>query len=73
MTPRFSLSTHTFREQAPIPGTSGEFSRIIMQIALGGKLIAQDLRKAGLSQFLGSTGLMNVQGEEVQKLDERAN
>lgn len=73
MTPRFSLSTHTFREQAPIPGTSGEFSRIIMQIALGGKLIAQDLRKSGLSQFLGLTGLINVQGEEVQKLDERAN
>ena len=73
MIPRLSLPIHTFREQAPIPGTTGEFSRIITQIALGGKLIARDLRKAGLSQFLGSTGLINVQGEEVQKLDERAN
>jgi fructose-1,6-bisphosphatase I len=56
-----------------IPGATGEFSRIMIQIALGGKLIARDLRKSGLSQFLGSTGLINVQGEEVQKLDERAN
>ena len=73
MTPSRSLPTHTFREQLSIPGATGEFSRIMIQIALGGKLIARDLRKAGLSQFLGSTGLINVQGEEVQKLDERAN
>ena len=53
MTPRLSLSTHTFREQAPIPGTSGEFSRIIMQIALGGKLIAQDLRKVRIESVSG--------------------
>lgn len=73
MTPRFSLPTHTFREQGDYPGATGEFSRIMIQIALGGKLIARDLRKAGLSRLLGSTGSINVQGEEVQKLDERAN
>jgi fructose-1,6-bisphosphatase I len=73
MTPRLSLPTHTFREQMSIPGATGEFSRIMIQIALGGKLIARDLRKAGLSHFLGSTGVINVQGEVMQKLDERAN
>jgi fructose-1,6-bisphosphatase I len=73
MTSRLSLPAHTFGEQASIPGASGEFSRIMIQIALGGKLIARDLRKAGLNHFLGSTGLINVQGEEVQKLDEQAN
>ena len=73
MTSRLSLPTHLFREQEAVPGATGEFSRIMIQIALGGKLIARDLRKAGLNQWLGSTGLTNVQGEEVQKLDERAN
>ncbi len=73
MTVGIPLSTYTFQEQMAHAGTSGEFSRIMIQLALAGKLIARDLRKAGLSQFLGSTGSINVQGEEVQKLDERAN
>ena len=67
------LSTYTFQEQLALGAASGEFSRIMIQMALAGKLIAKDLRKAGLSQLLGSTGSVNVQGEEVQKLDERAN
>ena len=73
MTPRLSLPTHAFLEQISISGATGEFSRIMIQIALGGKLIARELRKAGLSHYRGSTGTFNVQGEEVQKLDERAN
>ena len=73
MTPRLSLSSHIYREQASIAGANGEFSLIMMRIALGGKLIARDLRSAGLSQFMGSAGSVNVQGEEVQKFDERAN
>ena len=67
------LSTFTFREQMAHAGSSGEFSRIMIQLALAGKLIARELRKAGFNQMLGSTGALNVQGEEVQKLDERAN
>lgn len=38
-----------------------------------GKLIARDLRKAGLGNWLGTTGERNVQGEEVHQLDQRAN
>jgi fructose-1,6-bisphosphatase I len=73
MTLRPSLFSHTVREHVSDAEDSGEFSRMMMQIALGGKLIARDLRSAGLSQFMGSTGSVNVQGEEVQKLDKRAN
>jgi fructose-1,6-bisphosphatase I len=73
MTLRPSLFSYTVREQVSDAENSGEFSRMMMQIALGGKLIARDLRSAGLSQFMGSTGSVNVQGEEVQKFDERAN
>lgn len=73
MTLRPSLFSHAIREQVSGAEDSGEFSRLMVQIALGGKLIARDLRSAGLSQFMGSTGSVNVQGEEVQKLDKRAN
>jgi fructose-1,6-bisphosphatase I len=73
MTLRPSLFSYTVREQVSDAENSGEFSRMMMQIALAGKLIARDLRSAGLSQFMGSTGSVNVQGEEVQKFDERAN
>ncbi|MGH7147168.1 MAG: class 1 fructose-bisphosphatase, partial [Nitrospiraceae bacterium] len=43
------------------------------QIGLVGKLIAQDLRRAGLINILGTTGEINVQGETVKKLDKIAN
>ena len=42
-------------------------------IGLVGKTLAQDLRIAGLSHNLGTTGETNVQGEMVKKLDEIAN
>lgn len=35
--------------------------------------MAQDLRRAALLDILGTTGGINVQGETVKKLDERAN
>ncbi len=42
-------------------------------IALCGKRLARDLNRAGLSGTLGMTGMTNVHGEQVHKLDERAN
>jgi fructose-1,6-bisphosphatase I len=46
---------------------------LLGQIGLVGKLIAQDLRRAGLIDILGTTGEVNVQGETVKKLDAIAN
>ena len=68
-----SLTQHILTQQRLHPEATGEFSAIMTQIALGGKMIAQDLRQAGLLDILGATGEVNVQGEEVQKLDQRAN
>jgi fructose-1,6-bisphosphatase I len=68
-----SLPQHILEQQRLRPEASGEFSTIMTQIALAGKMIAQDLRQAGLLDILGLTGEVNVQGEEVQKLDQRAN
>ena len=73
MSSPFSLTQHILAQERLHPEATGEFSAMMTQIALGGKMIAQDLRQAGLLDILGSTGEVNVQGEEVQKLDQRAN
>jgi fructose-1,6-bisphosphatase I len=68
-----TLSQFIIRSQAASQGATGEFSTLLTQIGLVGKLIAHDLRRAGLIPILGTTGATNVQGEAVKKLDEIAN
>ena len=55
------------------PGATGEFSEVVSQIMLVGKIISREVNKAGLAEILGLTGKVNIQGEQVQKLDEFAN
>lgn len=47
--------------------------RLFAAVGLAGKRLAQDLRRAGLLNILGTTGETNVQGEAVKKLDQIAN
>jgi len=68
-----TLSRFIIESQAGYPGATGEFSSLLAQIGLVGKLISQDLRRAGLINILGTTGETNVQGETVKKLDQLAN
>ncbi|MBI5776355.1 MAG: class 1 fructose-bisphosphatase [Nitrospirae bacterium] len=68
-----TLTRHIIHTQATHPGATGEFSALMAQIGLVGKMIANDLRRAGLINILGTTGETNVQGEAVKKLDEIAN
>lgn len=68
-----SLTKHIIQEQGAHPEATGEFSTIMAQIALTGKIIARDLSHSGLVDMLGLTGETNVQGEAVHKLDEKAN
>jgi fructose-1,6-bisphosphatase I len=68
-----TLSRFITQELVTHQGNSGELTGLLTQIGLVGKLIAQDLRRAGLIDILGSTGEVNVQGEAVKKLDEIAN
>ena len=72
---QFPLTLGRFisQKQVPNPGASGELSGLLAQVGLVGKLIAHDLRRAGLINILGTTGEINVQGETVKKLDEIAN
>jgi fructose-1,6-bisphosphatase I len=68
-----TLTRHIFQTQSAHPGATGEFSALMAQVGLAGKMIASDLRRAGLLNILGFTGETNVQGEAVKKLDEIAN
>ncbi len=55
------------------PQATGELSNLLYDIALASKIISQYVRRAGLSDVLGTAGAVNIQGEEQQKLDVLAN
>lgn len=71
--PGTTLERHILERQRQTPGATGDFSGLFQQISLAGKLINARVRQAGLAGMLGLTGQTNVQGEQVQKLDEFAN
>ena len=55
------------------PTASGELTSLLYDMALAGKIISSYVRRAGLSDVLGTAGATNVQGEDQQKLDVLAN
>lgn len=57
------------QERAHYPEATGVFSNLLYDIALAGKLIAREIRHAGLSNVLGEAGSINIQGERQMKLD----
>ncbi len=68
-----SLDRFIMSEQSRYGGR-GDFSAILSQIVFAAKVVAAQVSHAGLIEdILGRTGQKNVQGEEVQKLDEYAN
>jgi fructose-1,6-bisphosphatase I len=73
-TPIMTLQQHIMQEQRRrYPRASGEFSWLLSGITLAAKIIEARVRRAGLSDILGSAGATNVQGEVQQKLDVVAN
>ncbi len=71
--PGMTLERHVLERQRRIPEATGDLTGLMQQISLAAKIISSRVRKAGLADILGLTGEVNVQGEEVQKLDEFAN
>ncbi len=65
-----TLTEFIMNRQAEFPGSSGELSRILNDIAVASKIVSRDVRRAGLvDDILGAQGEINIQGEEQQKLD----
>jgi fructose-1,6-bisphosphatase I len=71
--PGTTLERHLLDRQRNTPLATGDFTGLFQQIALAAKIIASRVSKAGLADVLGLTGDVNVQGEEVMKLDIFAN
>jgi fructose-1,6-bisphosphatase I len=68
-----TLERHLLDRQRRMPEATGDFTGLFQQISLAAKIIGSRVSRAGLSDILGLTGTTNVQGEQVQKLDEFAN
>jgi len=68
-----TLERHLLDRQRRMPEATGDFTGLFQQISLAAKIIGSRVSRAGLSNILGLTGKTNVQGEEVQKLDDFAN
>lgn len=68
-----TLETYVLEGMRGASGATGTFTSVMSQICLAAKLITCQVRRAGLADVLGFTGKVNVQGEQVQKLDELAN
>ncbi|MFT5971069.1 MAG: fructose-1,6-bisphosphatase I [Flavobacteriales bacterium] len=68
-----TLSEYIIDSQADYVAATGEFSRLMHDIALAAKIVNREVNMAGLVDILGSAGKENVQGEEVKKLDLYAN
>lgn len=71
--PALTLERHILERQRHIPTATGDLTGLLQQVGLAAKIVASKVHKAGLAGILGLTGDVNVQGEEVQKLDEFAN
>ena len=68
-----SLSQFIADQQSKHPDATGDLSKIFRDIKFAAKIVNRDVRKAGLVDILGAHGTVNVQGEEVKKLDMLAN
>ncbi|ADY73650.1 Fructose-1,6-bisphosphatase class 1 [Desulfurobacterium thermolithotrophum DSM 11699] len=67
------FTTYLFSVKKEIPHLDDDLILLLNEIASATKEISGKVRKAGLLNILGSAGKTNIQGEEVQKLDELAN
>src|ERR1035437_7595491 len=68
-----TLDEFTLQQLRMFPQATGELSNLLRDIGLAAKRVNVEVNKAGLVDMLGDTGSINVQGEEVKKLDEFAN
>jgi fructose-1,6-bisphosphatase I len=68
-----TLDEFTIQSLREFPQATGELSKLMRDIGLAAKRVNVEVNKAGLVDILGDEGTINVQGEEVKKLDVYAN
>lgn len=68
-----TLDEFTIQSLRQFPQATGELSTLLRDIGLAAKRVNVEVNKAGLVDILGDEGTVNVQGEDVKKLDVFAN
>ena len=68
-----TLNRFLVQRQHIHPWAGGELTRVMDQLGTVGKIISSYMRRIALDERTGLTGGLNVQGEEVSKLDEIGN
>jgi len=67
-----TIDRHIMEAERKFPEATGALSTILYDLALAAKMIAREVRRAGLVDIIGQTGVINVTGDQVKKLDEYA-
>ncbi|HTQ28277.1 MAG TPA: class 1 fructose-bisphosphatase [Puia sp.] len=68
-----TLDEFTIQQLRQFPHATGELSNLLRDIGLAAKRVNVEVNKAGLVDILGDAGEVNIQGEDVKKLDVFAN
>jgi fructose-1,6-bisphosphatase I len=68
-----TLDEFTIQQLREVPQATGELSGLLRDMGLAAKRVNVEVNKAGLVDILGDAGSVNVQGEDVKKLDVFAN
>jgi fructose-1,6-bisphosphatase I len=68
-----TLGQFIIERQDDFPYAKGELSRLLRDIGIASKIVNREVNKAGLVDILGEDGTVNIQGEDVKKLDVFAN
>src|SRR4029078_6216710 len=68
-----TLDEFTIQQLREFPQATGELSSLLRDIGLASKRVNVEVNKAGLVDILGDSGTVNIQGEDVKKLDVFAN
>ncbi len=68
-----TLDEFTIQQMRQFPSATGELSSLLRDVGLAAKRVNVEVNKAGLVDILGDAGTINVQGEDVKKLDIYAN
>jgi fructose-1,6-bisphosphatase I len=64
-----TLNDFIILKQKDFPYAKGELSSLLHHIGTAAKMVNKKINKAGLVDIIGSSGEVNVHGENQQKLD----
>ncbi len=68
-----TISRQIMDDQRLHPEATGQLTGLLSDLVVASKIISAEVNMAGLADILGQSGRVNIQGENVQKLDTFAN